>query len=355
MNTKPPRPTIQPPAELEVLHKAVEVLRHTTGLPVKVQPVPAMTNAGVVNEHIIIGPMGEGEEHHFQAVIMPVLTRATLGIAIQRLNLFQGDGVLVTRYITPPLAEELRGMNIQFLDTTGNAFLNALPLYVFVKGNRLEQPRRAVPVNRAFRPAGLQVIFALLCNPGLENLPFREIARVALVALGTVGWVMKDLKEMGYLVDMGQRGRRLTNKAHLLERWITAYPEQLRPKQAMGRFTVEDRDWWKKINIRAFQAYWGGEIAAAMLTQYLKPQMVTIYVAGPPAPLIVQNKMKKHPDGPIEVMTAFWNFAATQTQFGDLVPPLLIYADLLASGDPRNIETARLIHDQALTGLIREN
>ncbi len=355
MNTAPPHPAIQPPMELDVLHKAVEVLRLTTTLPVNVEQVPPMPNAGTADVRITIGPMGEGGEHRFQAVVMPVLTKATLGIAIQRLNLFQGTGVLITRYVTPPLAEELRGMNIQFLDTAGNVFLNELPLYIFVRGNKPVEPRRAAPVNRAFRPAGLQVVFALLCNPGLENAPFREIARVALVALGTVGWVMKDLKEMGYLVDMGQRGRRLTNKAHLLERWITAYPEQLRPKQTVGRFTVEDMDWWKKINIRAFQAYWGGEIAAAMLTQYLKPQMATIYVTGPPAPLIVQNKMKKHQDGPIEVMAAFWNFAAPQTQFGDLVPPLLIYADLLASGDPRNIETARLIYDQALTGLIREN
>ena len=355
MNTNPPHPTIQPPVELEVLHKAVEHLRLTTALPMKVEQLPTLTHTGTAAMRLTIGPMGEGAEHHFQAVIMPILTRSTLGIAIQRLNLLHGKGVLVTRYVTPPLAEELRGMDIQFLDMVGNVFFNDLPLYMFIRGNKPAEPRRAAPVNRAFRPAGLQVIFALLCNPGMENLPFREIARIAMVALGTVGWVMKDLKEMGHLVDMGQRGRRLTNKAHLLERWISAYPEQLRPKQTAGRFVVEDSDWWKKINIRAFQSYWGGEIAAAMLTQYLKPQTATIYVSGSPAPLIVQNKMKKHANGPIEVMATFWNFAVTQTRFGDLVPPLLIYADLLASGDPRNIETAQLIYDQALTGLIREN
>ncbi len=38
-----------------------------------------------------------------------------------------------------------------------------------------------------------------------------------------------------------------------------------------------------------------------------------------------------------------------------LAPPLLIYADLLATGDTRNIETARMIYEQELTGLIRED
>jgi hypothetical protein len=355
MNTKTAHLPFQVPVELEVLRSAIEVLRLTTALPVKVGKGPTMTNSGAVAAQISIGPMAEAREHSFQAVVMPVLTRPTLGVALQRLNLLQGKGVLLTRYVTPPLAEELRGMNIQFLDTAGNVFLNDPPLYMFVRGNKPVVSRQAGAATRAFRPAGLQVIFALLCNPGLENLPFREISRIAMVALGTVGWVMKDLKEMGYLIDMGQRGRRLTNKARLLERWITAYPEQLRPKLIAGRFIVEDNDWWKKINIRAFQAYWGGEIAAAIRTQYLKPQMATIYVTGSPASLIIQNKMKKHPDGPIEVMTAFWNFAVTQTQFGDLVPPLLIYADLLASGAPRNIETAQLLYEQAIAGLIQEN
>ena len=51
------------------------------------------------------------------------------------------------------------------------------------------------------------MIFAMLCSPGLENAPFREIARAATVALGSVSVVMNDLRQTGYLADMGTRGR----------------------------------------------------------------------------------------------------------------------------------------------------
>jgi hypothetical protein len=38
-----------------------------------------------------------------------------------------------------------------------------------------------------------------------------------------------------------------------------------------------------------------------------------------------------------------------------LVHPILIYADLMASGDPRNIETAQIIYEQELAQYFRED
>ena len=95
-------------------------------------------------------------------------------------------------------------------------------------------------------------------------------------------------------------------------------------------------------------------MAAAKLTKYLKPEQVTIYTQKTPGELLLTNKLKKDPNGDVEILEAFW-----QTEYDwphpELVPPLLIYADLLATGDARNIETARMIYEQQLTGLIRED
>ncbi len=245
------------------------------------------------------------------------------------------------------------------MDMAGNAFLNAPPLYVFIKGNKLGDAQRQEPLGRAFRPAGLRVIFALLCEPGLEDLPFREIARAAQVALGTVGIIMNDLKKLGYLVDMGMgpRGRRLTRKENLLERWLTAYPEQLRQKQMAGRYRLaDDNKRLEETNIRPFEAYWGGEVAAARITGYLKPEIATIYVTGPPGQLILKNRMKKDPHGNMEIIKTFWDHHRLNLNDNrDMVPPLLVYADLLATGDPRNLETAKLIYEQTIVRLIRED
>ncbi|MCB2182684.1 MAG: hypothetical protein KQH63_11695 [Desulfobulbaceae bacterium] len=339
-------------AEQAVLQQAVNALAGATGLLLEIVHPPALADKYGPDAALKIAIPGMEGARQFAVEVINILNRASLGFAIQRLGQFQERGILVTTYVTPPIAEELRKMNIQFIDAAGNAFLNTLPLFIYIKGNKLPELRRPEPMNRAFRPAGLQVIFALLCNKGLENAPFRQIARLALVALGTVGLVMKDLKEMGYLVDMGKRGRRLTKKENLLERWVTAYPEQLRQKLTIGRFTAQNHNWWQETDIRAFHGFWGGEIAAAKATEYLKPQIATLYMHDQPGKLIIGNKLKKAADGDIEILKAFWDFGDVKTEFPDLAPPLLVYADLLATGNPRNIETAKLIYDKNIIGFI---
>jgi hypothetical protein len=189
----------------------------------------------------------------------------------------------------------------------------------------------------------------------LVSASYRAIADAANVALGTVGWVMTDLKEMGHLQDIGKKGRRLTHKEKLLDRWVEAYPDQLRPKKVIGRFTAANDNWWKGVqDIRGYEAYWGGETAAAMVTGFLKPEMVTVYVAGEPNRIILENKMRKDPKGNIEIVKIFWNAAEIHGKPGGVVPQLLIYADLMATGDPRNLETSKMIYEQHLVGLVRE-
>jgi hypothetical protein len=338
-------------AEEKVLQKALEALQKATKLTAEARPDRFDEPYG---PDARIRITWQDMEWNFAAEIKNRLTRAMVGGAVQQLTKYPEKGVIVTRYVTPQMADLLKEMDIPFVDTVGNVYINEPPLFIFIKGNRLADRQRAEPLTRAFRPAGLQVVFALLCNPGLEDLPFREIAKVATVALGTVTWVIQDLKQMGYLIDMGTRGRRLVRKDNLLARWVTTYPEQLRPKQLIGRYMTENNDWWKALDLTDFQAYWGGEIGAAHLTEYLKPQIVTIYTHKPLGKLLLQNRIRKDPGGDIEILRVFWKFQYNQV-YPDMVHPLLIYADLLATGDARNIETAKIIHEQHLTRFIREN
>jgi len=171
------------------------------------------------------------------------------------------------------------------------------------------------------------------------------------VALGTVGWVMRDLKNLRYLVKMNQKKRRLIRKGDLLNRWITAYPEQLRPRKLIGLYHGDNRDWWKNADTKGIDAFWGGEVAAARLTEYLKPQKITIYTNQPMAEFLLKNKIKKDPKGNVEILRVFWNFEVDWPH-KDIVPPLLIYADLLATGDARNIETAEIIYEKELDRFI---
>lgn len=337
--------------ERDVLYKAIDVFRKNTGLAVEIEPYPLHAT---YKPDAVIRIKWQDLEYFFEAEIRNVITRATLGGAVRHLDLFQKKGILIARYITPQIADELEKMDIPFIDAAGNAYINEPPLFIFLKGNKLPQDYPAGPPTRAFRPAGLQVVFVLLCNPGLEGAPFRAIAKKAKVALGTVGWVINDLKRLGYIIEMKLKERKLIRKEDLLNRWVTAYPEQLRPKKMIGLYRTDNWDWWKNADIKKFNGFWGGEVAAALLTKYLKPQKITIYTNQPMARFLLKNKIKKDPNGDIEILQVFWGFEENWLN-NEVVHPLLIYADLLATGDARNIETARIIYERELNRYIRED
>jgi len=336
--------------ENEVLRKALEELQKTAQVDVEVHNDPNEPYGPDATIRVIWQDM----ELYFSAGVKKTVTRGMIGGLIQQLRTYPKKGILVAKYVTPQIADLLKEMDVPFADTAGNAYINEPPLFIFIKGNKQVDKYREKLTARAFQPTGMQVVFALLCKPGLEDAPFRKIATIADVALGTVGWVIRDLKQMGYLIDMGKRGRRLIRKEHLLNRWVTTYPDLLRPKKLFGRYGTTEIDWWKNVDIEKFQAYWGGEIAAAILTKYLKPKIVTIYTPQPLGELMLENKIKKAPHGDIEIFKVFWKVEFEWPHPG-LVHPILIYADLLATGDERNIETAEIIYENELTGLIRED
>ncbi len=335
----------------KILEKALSAFQKATGLNVDIHDYE---DDEVGHPDAFIKIAYEDVELDFAMAVKMEITRATIGVIAQEFFNFPEKGLLITRYVNPQIAELLKEMDIAFIDTAGNAYINQLPLYVFIKGNKLAEQPRPEQIQRTFRPAGLKVLYALLCNTGIENEPLREITKAADVALGTVNWVMKELERMGYLVEIGRRRRRLIGKDKILRRWVTAYPEQLRPKLIRGRFRAVNTDWWKDIHIEDFNACWGGEVAAAFLTKYLRPQIATIYTKQPIGKLIFKNKLKKDPDGNVEILNLFWNFKLNAFN-NNLVHPILVYADLMATGDTRNIETAGIIYDTEIARFIRED
>ena len=289
-------------------------------------------------------------------LLVSVFDSTTLGpIAEQVRNpKLQGGppALLVTRYITPTQAKRLRELEVPFIDTAGNAYVNDLPLYVFVTGRGPAKAGRNTPTDRLYRAAGLRVLFTLLCRPDLVNKPLRAIAQATGVALGTVTYVLEDLEQRGHLIRRRIRTARiLRDRQTLLERWVTAYAEVLRPRILRDRFETPQPDWWQGVDIKKYHAQWGGEVAADLMTHYLKPGTVAIYMNNDTKPgrLLLDHKLARALRGNVEILDKFWQWPDADED--QLVPPLLVYADLLAIGDARTIETARLVHDQWLTPL----
>jgi hypothetical protein len=338
--------------ETELLELALEALRKNLPGQAETKIIKPL-RAPRLRADYLLRIIMRGKEIRYYVEIKANVTKADKLLAMMRKGEFDHPLLLVTKYINAQLADELKQNGTEFLDTAGNTFINQPPLYIFVKGNKPDILKTPRP-KRTFKPAGLRTIYAFLCNPGLENKTYREIAAETGVALGTVDWIIKELKELRFLLDMGKRGQRLIQKENLLQRWVTAYPEQLRPKLTLGRFRGE-HGWWQRKTFDPFKGQWGGEVAAAKLTQYLQPQIITIYTAPQELDqLLIKNRLKRDQTGDVEILKRFWK-PPEIWKYEDLVHPILIYADLLATGNERNIEAAKMVYDQHIVQLIRED
>jgi hypothetical protein len=289
------------------------------------------------------------------------LTPAMLGAAIAQLGQIKAQDnrpqILVTDYVTPPLAEKLKAMNTQFADTAGNAYLRLPGTLIWVTGRKPVAQTFTDRVPRAFQPTGIKVLFALICLPELAAAPYREIADKTRTALGTINWVMRDLHEMGYL-NVAKRNRRLNATKRMLDEWALAYARTLRPKLLLGRYRAPAFTDWQQWQPEKHEALWGGETAGALLTQQLRPGILTLYAKQIPGRMLAELKLINVPDRQatdalVEFRTKFWDFDVIQT-VPNIVPAALVYADLLAAGDARCIETARHIYDSHLARLFAE-
>jgi hypothetical protein len=258
--------------------------------------------------------------------------------------------VLVTPYLTENLGKKCLDLGIQFMDMAGNINLNGHGLRLFVVGNKLQDhPGELGPLSsfKAYNRKGLQVVFALLAGEGLAGATYRALGKAAGVATGTVGLVMNNLSESGFMATT-PTGRILLRPEVLMEGWLANYPHKLRPHLHPSRFRTAQADGWKTLDLTGHQAQWGGELAGDRLTQHLQPLTATIYTRENPAKLAAALHLRPDPHGNIEVLEQFWDFPNPVGYPRDVAPPLVVYADLVASGDPRNADIARMIHDRYL-------
>lgn len=338
--------------EQNIFQLAFEALRKI--VPVQIETEAIQQIQGIKKPDMLLQIVIQGKEVRYYAEIKTTVTKTEKLLLLMHKEKLNYPLLLVTRFVNTQMAEQLRQDGIEFIDTAGNAFINQPPLYIFVKGNRQPEIAGKLPLNRAFKYAGLRIIYAFLCNPGFENKTYREIADATKVALGTVDLIMDELEELGFLIDMGKRGFKLTQKEKLFQRWVTAYPEQLRPKQTLGRYRGEP-GWWQQKRLDPLKAQWGGEVAAERLTHYLRPELITIYTTAQQLnQLLLENRLKIDITGDVEILERFWK-PVEMWQYEDVVHPILIYADLLATGNQRNLETAKIIYEQYIIQLIRED
>ena len=350
-------------AEKDMLDAAIVAVYRTAGIKLKANP-GAKKDGREIDAEITI----EGyTKTRFAAEVKKWAQQANFGAIVNQVKQLPGKGMLVADYVNPNMGDRLREMEIPYIDTVGNAYINEKPLYIFVKttwAQRNQEMHAPIAMQtrtqgRAFNPTGLKVVYQFLTNEKMLNAPYRDIASKADVALGTIGLVINDLKQGDFIIEVNPKNRRLINKRKLLNKWVDAYLEKLRPKLTVGTFTAENPLWWKKVEkvIENYGAKLGGEVAAHKMTGYLTPQEVTIYLeTGNGAELFKDQRFRKDPNGDIHIYNAFWSKdEALENKYTSLVNPLIVYADLVGTGDIRNLETANELLGKEIAEFIRED
>lgn len=258
--------------------------------------------------------------------------------------------LLVAQKLYGATKAALREKKINYLDMAGNIYYKHGLYLIQVDGNKTGDERK-VATNRAFTKTGLKTVFYFLLDEHALNKPYRETALMTGVALGNIGKIVEGLKEAGFILQMTDRTCMLKNKKGLLDRWIAGYRETLKPNLHIGNFklppdtttaTLQDR-----IGRDAKNAL-GGEPAAEIMTGHLRPEIYTFYTELTKPELIKGARLIPDPNGKLQVFKKFWKTDYPVTMDAYIAHPLLIYADLVITDDPRCIETAQIIYDQYL-------
>ena len=253
-------------------------------------------------------------------------------------------------------ADTLRTKGIWYVDEAGNAYLRDHAILVDVRGRRgpasaaLSQPRKSGPAN-PFTPKRARVVFALLSEPALADAPFREIAERSGVSLGMAKGTVDALAIVGFVERLGAH-RRLIRRGELLDLWAAAYPSGLGRTNTLVVASGDVGQW----------AAPGGVDIAISGEQALpgvirNPESLVLYLDSqgerrPLRELMVMNRWHNDPNGSIIIRELFWHNLQPISDAGT-APPALVYADLLASNESRQIEVAHEMrsHDERLVQL----
>lgn len=255
-------------------------------------------------------------------------------------------------------ADMMRNRGIWFVDGAGNAFLRDAGLLVDVRGRRAEPGLGVIErvqsdaVANPFTPKRARVVFALLADPELVDAPFRTIAQRAGVSLGIAKQAIDALQSVGFVEQLGSR-RRLIRGSELLDLWSSTYPGGLGRSNRIFVGRGDVRSWSLPT---AMTAAISGEQAVPQLIR--NPESLVVYIVdGDRAEdvlreLIFQNRWRSDPHGNIIVRDLFWRDLPPLAGHGTAPAPL-VYADLLASQEPRQLEVAREIRrgNERLGGL----
>ena len=295
----------------DLLEEVAHSLEKETALQIQYLTPPSMNGKTSVGKVYPIEMQDGAKVFSFVATIQKNLSAQQF---YQLLTLKQSHSsehfLVLLPHISPAMRKKLIEHQIGFIDSLGNAYIHRKGLYINITGKKIPKKKNASKTKSLFTRTQSKVVFALLCQPQLLQLTYRQIAAKSLASLGVVNATVAKLKKQGY-VEMKPK-RVLVNSGSLLEKWSNDFNQHWRKEYFRKQFMFRSKknlNNWKDIQFSSTDVLWGGEAAAAILTNdYLKPLQFSLYTSQKFSDLVQKFPIAQNPKGEIAVYTIFWNF-----------------------------------------------
>jgi hypothetical protein len=260
--------------------------------------------------------------------------------------------LLLTNQVTRKRGQLLEEAGCEYVDAAGNVSLSLPSFRLRVTGERSPtSPDTGRAPRDPWTDALIRGTFAILLS-GTESrtwkwpLTVTWLAGAARLSLGSASKVRRLLTESGHLHRESVRSVHVLDRKRLLQDWLVAYSDRYYPKNVLDRISVSDPE---------LDGMWGGESAAQRLTGMLTPGIETLYIDEPLARWRFRHsELLNRPAASTEVVlrSVFWR---PLSDTSEITPSLLVYADLTASGEGRNLEVRDEIYERFLRAAFDED
>jgi hypothetical protein len=280
--------------------------------------------------------------------------------------------MIMANYIDAKLGRALREFGVNYVDASGNAYINLNPYFILIEGQIIADGLSQTRPAKQFSTTDLQVIYALLINPNLLNQNYREVSQCANVALGVCRSVFRELKGQGYFVEVLSTKKREWRANHkLIGRWVEQYPLLIK-RAFLGEYSRPNLDWMQSDSWSNFDARLGGTVAVAKYAQAELDGGHSVYVNDQQQwPFIREmgltkdvEKSAERAGSKVNVFSKFWGRDAVSQNVDKpsssaspvsppsahpmiaqplIVHPLMAYAELIQTSNLRNRDAANRI------------
>lgn len=330
--------------ETQIVYSAQKNFRENTGMEFKVKSIGKKSDD--VDGQIILSDPNTGKtDTLFVEIKNEIRTHDLLQLKAYA-NRYKGL-VLIAQYISKKNKEQLRSMNINYVESSGNCYISYRGWSIFWD-NQKSAPMRKSATCKLFTYSGMKFIYALLLNPNMITKTYREIAVESEIALGSVGDIIQELATNGYLKQRAGE-KQLVDLKDLFEDWVDYFDERMVPHLVQATYVFADKSSYVKWpELPTGNCSWGGEPAAYLMDHYLQPERFIIYSTDSPQNVMQQFRLIPHLRGDVTLM-----LPPLERRIMDKhADPFLIYAELMRSNDSRCHEAAQRVREKYIDQLL---